>query len=332
MRRIVPVAILLTLLAAVIVSAETPPELFQRAKSQIQGRQFEAALATLAILDAETSRSGMESERAKVEPSLFFLRGVCEASLDRGEQARADFRKLLALSPRASIDPSVYSKKVVAAFEEARRSSGAPSPSSGPVFSLPEAYARFHPDRAAPGASASSEAWADGPVRFLMTPEERAAWSGAADAVSRSEIVTQFWAARDPTPETAENEFRAEFERRVAFADATLVQGETRGSLTDRGMVFVLLGPPTWMGRSGLAQADDGSDVRANSASKRLDTQSNYLETWHYRRDRLPARVPYPQVDFVFLTRPGYGLNVLQRDAAEALATLDAAKGRKRSS
>ena len=38
------------------------------------------------------------------------------------------------------------------------------------------------------------------------------------DPVSRSEFVTAFWKARDPRPETVENEFREEFEKRVAFA------------------------------------------------------------------------------------------------------------------
>jgi hypothetical protein len=71
--------------------------------------------------------------------------------------------------------------------------------------------------------------------------------------------------------------------------------------------------------------ADDASDVRPDTPGKVLDTQSNYRETWHYRRDRLPSKVPFQQVDFIFVTRRGYGSNVLQRDS-NALATLDAAR------
>lgn len=329
MRRIVPPALLvLSCLCGALALGQTPSELFQRAKTQIQAGQFEAALATLGTLDSESAKPGMESERHKLEPSLYFLRGVCEASLDRNPEARADFQRLLAVSPRASIDPAAYSKKVVAAFGEAKKSAGTETAGSRSTPSLAEAYARFRPDLERP--QGSSDTWAEGPVRYLLTAEERREWARASDAASRSEFITRFWVGRDPTPETPENEFRTEFEKRVAFADAALAQGEARGSLTDRGRVFVLMGPPTSVGRTGLAPGDDGSDVRPDSPSKLLDTYQNFRETWHYRRDRLPAGVPYQQVDFIFLTRIGYGSNVLQREA-DALRTLDAAVERKNS-
>jgi GWxTD domain-containing protein len=57
-------------------------------------------------------------------------------------------------------------------------------------------------------------------------------------------FVEAFWRAR-----AGNDHFRAIFERRVAFADADLGQeGKSgdRGSMTDRGMVFILLGPPAY--------------------------------------------------------------------------------------
>jgi hypothetical protein len=59
------------------------------------------------------------------------------------------------------------------------------------------------------------------------------------------------------------------------------------------------------------------------------DSASNWREVWHYRRELLPGGVPYQQVDFEFITRKGYGTNVLQRDSA-ALTTLDAARQKMR--
>ena len=56
--------------------------------------------------------------------------------------------------------------------------------------------------------------------------------------------------------------FKTGFDRRVAFADANFVQAEgTRGSMTDRGMVFVLLGPPTYVGRKPIRTGDDSSEA-----------------------------------------------------------------------
>jgi GWxTD domain-containing protein len=192
-----------------------------------------------------------------------------------------------------------------------------------------------------------------------MTPEERREFSRLPDSISRSEFITHFWKSRDPKPETPENEFREELEKRTAFADAKFAQDETRGSLTDRGMVFILLGPPTYAGRKPLTSGEDAadslalfqyrpSDVKAASVgggttsqqaaridrvtgpgSKAIDAASNWREVWHYRREVLPRGVPYLQVDFEFVTKQGYGENVLQRDT-QALDTLEKAKAQLR--
>jgi GWxTD domain-containing protein len=192
-------------------------------------------------------------------------------------------------------------------------------------------------------------------MRFLLTSDERQAYARLTDPDSQSEYVSQFWKSHDPKPETAENELRIEFERRVAFADSRFTQDETRGAVTDRGMVFILLGPPTWIGRRPLTTGDDATDNAGLSLYTRQDVQAaknsggttgqkakamdrfahptakilepshNWQEVWHYRRELLPRAVPYHQVDFDFLTRRGYGKNVLQREDA-GLKTLEAAR------
>ncbi len=55
------------------------------------------------------------------------------------------------------------------------------------------------------------------------------------------------------------------------------------------------------------------------------DAAANWREIWHYRRELLPKGVPYLQVDFEFVTKKGYGHNVLQREA-QILDTLERAK------
>ncbi|HYK42176.1 MAG TPA: GWxTD domain-containing protein [Thermoanaerobaculia bacterium] len=353
------------LLGAPAASGESVVELFQKAKQQVKAGSYDEALKTLDALDAATAAAGHEAERKQVEPPLAFYRGVSFAALGRKDEARASFQKYLGFAPNASIDASMYPKKAVASFEEARKELGSPAGAGeSTAASIDGSYASFRPNVAAKPET-PNEAWGDGPVKFLMTPEEKREWAKASDAVSRSEFVTKFWASRDPKPETPDNEFRQEFERRVAYADATFTQGEVRGSMTDRGMVFVLLGPPTYVGRKPLGTGDDTSDAAGMSTGSSRDAQSaiaaanastasgktsggrqaqiadratgsritdsaaNWREVWHYRRERLPAGVPYQQVDFDFITRKGYGENVLQRDS-NALNTLEAArKGRK---
>ncbi|MET0621108.1 MAG: hypothetical protein ABW056_12560, partial [Thermoanaerobaculia bacterium] len=50
----------------------------------------------------------------------------------------------------------------------------------------------------------------------------------------------------------------------------------------------------------------------------------NWREVWHYRQELLPKGVGYNQVDIEFITKKGYGVNVMQRDPV-ALATAEVA-------
>lgn len=237
----------------------------------MRAASYTDALTTLDALDAETAKEGRESERKMAEGPLAFLRGVCDAALGKSDEARAQFQTYLTLVPNASIDASMYPKKAVVAFEDARKSlasGGKPAPAE--MSSLATSYAKFR--GTTPAAPENlNEAWGNGPVRFLMTAEEKTEWSRLSDPVSRSEFVTKFWTSRDLRPETPDNEFRQEFERRVAFADANFSQDEVRGSVTDRGMVFVLVGPPTWVGRKPIRTGEDSADAAGMSTSTRND-------------------------------------------------------------
>jgi GWxTD domain-containing protein len=204
------------------------------------------------------------------------------------------------------------------------------------------------------GAEEAGADWAEGPIHYLLTSAQRADYARLSDPASRSEFITVFWKGREPHPETPENEARLEFERRIAYADAHFSQDETRGSLTDRGMVFLLLGPPTWVGRRPLRTGDDRDDPLGMSRYSDIDIKNalrgkspaasaaifdsmtaptaklpsiegNYEEIWHYRRELLPSAVSYQQVDLVFITRQGYGQNILQREE-RTITTLEAAR------
>lgn len=330
-----------------VAGAASLPELLQKAKEEFRNGSFADVLRTLSEIDSESSKPGLERDRAMLEPIVAFYRGAAYASLGKKEEARANFAVFLKHQPNASLDAGLYSKKVISALEEARKS----LPREAPAASFEAAYRTFVPPPTGAAAELPGPDWAEGPVRYALTPAERQDYPRLSDAASRSSFVVDFWQKRDLTPETPENEARAEFERRVAFADSRFTQQETRGSLTDRGMVFVLLGPPTYVGRKPLTASDDPSDVRAlsigttNEAANRrgavarrdpappgrtaTDAAANWREVWHYRKENLPAGIPYLQVDFEFVTKRGYGENVLQRDA-QTLDTLERAKAGRR--
>jgi GWxTD domain-containing protein len=87
--------------------------------------------------------------------------------------------------------------------------------------------------------------WPNGPVKWLMTAEDKEAWRAINNDAAAREFIALFWARRDPTPGTAENEFRDEFDHRVAIADIVFSRDtRLRGALTDPGRVYILLGQP----------------------------------------------------------------------------------------
>lgn len=309
-------------------------DLFAKAKAQFRGGGYEASLATLQKLDEASREPGLEAAREKLVPAMAFYRGADLAALGRKAEAKKEFEAYLASAPATRLDPSMYPKAVIQVFDEVREaaapSGGHPSASDS---GLAEAYARFHPAPTTSGAGVD-ERWADGPVRFLMTKDERAEWLRLTDAAGRAEFVALFWKRRDTTPETPENEYRDEFERRVQFADARLAQGEKRGSQTDRGMVFVLMGPPSWIGQRALKSEDDPIQTARAKPNQELVRDVNgrvtqqsvsreamasesirgMQEVWGYRRDRLPASVGFNELAFRFITKEGYGAAVLQRE------------------
>jgi GWxTD domain-containing protein len=93
--------------------------------------------------------------------------------------------------------------------------------------------------------------WDDTAVQFLMTADEKAAFKKLKSDADAETFIELFWARRDPTPGTPRNEWKEMFEKRVALADESFDEPRTKGSLTDRGRIFLLLGTPTSMSATG---------------------------------------------------------------------------------
>ena len=126
--------------------------------------------------------------------------------------------------------------------------------------------------------------WIRGPVQFLLTPEEKTQWNAIKSDAEADRFIALFWARRDPTPGTPQNEFREEVERRVQYADQKFAAGRQRGSLTDRGKVLILFGPPSVVRRSGgqgrgtitaPGTAPSGNTLPGTSPSEAVDTENS---------------------------------------------------------
>jgi GWxTD domain-containing protein len=84
--------------------------------------------------------------------------------------------------------------------------------------------------------------WLDEDVRWIITDEERAAFRQLSNDEERDQFIEAFWARRDPTPDTPENEFKEEHYRRIAYANEHFAAG-IPGWKTDRGRIYVMYGP-----------------------------------------------------------------------------------------
>ena len=65
-----------------------------------------------------------------------------------------------------------------------------------------------------------NDKWGDGPVRWIMTSNEKTSWASLAGGPEWQEFVDKFWESRNPQPGNPDNVFKTGFDRRVAFADA----------------------------------------------------------------------------------------------------------------
>src|ERR1700730_4772755 len=84
--------------------------------------------------------------------------------------------------------------------------------------------------------------WLNEEVVYIITDEERKAFSRLQTDEERQQFIEQFWLRRDPTPDTEENEFREEHYRRIAYANDRFASG-IPGWKTDRGRIYVQFGP-----------------------------------------------------------------------------------------
>jgi len=74
----------------------------------------------------------------------------------------------------------------------------------------------------------------------IMTNAEKSVFHGLKTEEDRSRFADSFWKARDPNPQTPQNEYKLEYYQRISYVKKNL--GGIRG---DRGRIYLVLGEPT---------------------------------------------------------------------------------------
>lgn len=127
-------------------------------------------------------------------------------------------------------------------------------------------------------------------IRLIMTDEEIKIYKRLPDEQSKEEFLEEFWRIRDPNPDTEENEYKIAFEERIEYANKWLGRGDPlkgrdqydharyRGWDTDRGRIYIILGPPDEL-------YFDGSIILGDRYLAR--PEASRVEHWYYHQYRL---------------------------------------------
>jgi GWxTD domain-containing protein len=123
--------------------------------------------------------------------------------------------------------------------------------------------------------AAKYENWLKEEIKLLITPEEEAALKKLTSNEEKDKFIELFWAKRDPSPGTKENEFKDEWYKRLEYVNKAYSTGSvSKGWHTDMGKVYMFFGPPRRIQSSGggvRAQSAGGSQIEAPA------------ETWSYQ-------------------------------------------------
>jgi GWxTD domain-containing protein len=127
-------------------------------------------------------------------------------------------------------------------------------------------------------------------TRLIMTKEEIEIYKLLLDEELKKEFIEEFWRIRDPDPGTVENEAKIEFEERIKFANRWFwpfsmtrrldeEPDNDSGWNTDRGRMYIILGPPDYIYIGGFPYQHDDIRTRRNEWANE--------EIWWYERHQL---------------------------------------------
>src|SRR4030067_1678057 len=90
--------------------------------------------------------------------------------------------------------------------------------------------------------SEASKQWLEEVVSYIITPREKDVFINLPTELDRGTFIKTFWKKRDPNPQTAENEFKLEYYRRIALANKFFWTGGIPGWRADTARRLPLSG------------------------------------------------------------------------------------------
>src|SRR5271155_319533 len=119
--------------------------------------------------------------------------------------------------------------------------------------------------------------WLNEDVIYIITPEERSAFVHLQTNEEREQFIEQFWQRRNPDPDSAENTFKEEHYRRIAYANEHYASG-VPGWKTDRGKIYIMWGPP-----DEIESHPSGGSYDRPAQEGGGQTSTYPFEDWRYR-------------------------------------------------
>ena len=160
--------------------------------------------------------------------------------------------------------------------------------------------------------------WLNRDVVYIISPEEKAVFSKLTSTEEKESFIEQFWRRRDSDPSTAFNEFKTEHYRRIAYSNERYHSGGIPGWKSDRGRIYIALGPPTSVDRYGAGQTyyrdiDEGGGTTAVYP----------MEKWYYNHvENIGSGI---EIEFVDKTMTGEYRMALRPEEKDALLYMDGA-------
>jgi GWxTD domain-containing protein len=119
--------------------------------------------------------------------------------------------------------------------------------------------------------------WLDEDVVYIISPEERSAFLHLATNEEREQFIEQFWQRRNPDPDSADNTFKEEHYRRIAYANEHYSSG-IPGWKADRGRIYIMWGAP-----DEVDSHPSGGSYDRPASEGGGETSTYPFEDWRYR-------------------------------------------------
>lgn len=316
--RNVSLAFCFTIAAALPAAAADPAVELSRGRAALEQRDYAAALEAFEAGISGTDAIADQAIRTQALAALHFYAALAAHQKTDEAAAKNHLESFFEYNPNATrADPKKYDAEFVTLFNQVRT-----APKGGATVSFDSLYPNWEVISKRPvepfiGFASTPE------FAFLATSSERNEFLGRSDTATGDRLRDEFWKRRDPTPGTERNEYREAFMARIAFADYYFTSGDARGSLTDRGRVFLLLGKPGAVESRGFRPSDGRLTIRET-----IEFGDATLEIWKYPRKLLPVAIPTAGVSYLFVSHQRLGDHVMHDLAGMPLRALLAAADR----